>query len=137
MFILRSGGRCNGWVCLYRLAHHDVFCIVGDEGDQAVQPCLKCVMPSQDRTALADTPGSRLASECEVLLAEGNLGGLLDRLGEHINLIFNKLDGKDLECCSDILAHLASRVPPAELPDAVKNLVQALTTQACPSNAGT
>lgn len=135
MSILCGKVRCIVRAFLHCLVCRDALCIVGGEGNQVCSPGSLSVMPLQDRTALADTPGSRLASDCENLLAEGRLGELLNRLVEHIGLIFNKLDGKDMECCADILAHLASRAAPEELPEAVKTLVQALTTQACPSNA--
>eukprot|EP00884_Botryococcus_braunii_P022700 jgi/Botrbrau1/9113/Bobra.0305s0017.1 len=83
----------------------------------------------QERTALAVTPGSKLAAECESLLAEGKSLDLLDLLVKHIDQVLRKLDGKDLECCVDIISHLASRVPLELQPRAVKTLVEALTAQ--------
>lgn len=83
----------------------------------------------QERTVLADTPGSRFATECETLLAETKFAELLELLVGKSDLLFTKLDRGDLECCLDVLAHLVARIPAPELPAAVTALTKALTGQ--------
>ena len=44
----------------------------------------------QVRTALADTPGSRLGSDCEALLAQDRFVELLEKLLPHIDVLYSK-----------------------------------------------
>jgi hypothetical protein len=90
----------------------------------------------QERTVLADTPGSRFATECETLLAEMKYSELLEQLIGKSDLLFTKLDRPDLECCLDVLAHLVARVPTPDLPGAVTAVTKALTGQVRAWNQG-
>ncbi len=51
-------------------------------------------MNMQERTALADTPGSQFTSKCEALIAEVNFGELLSEFTAHIDLLFKKVTDK-------------------------------------------
>ena len=53
-----------------------------------------CVLDVQERTALADTPGSRFTTKCEGLIAEVSFGELLSDFTEHIDLLFRKVADK-------------------------------------------
>lgn len=57
-------------------------------------PQKKNVVHMQDRTALADTAGSRFTAECEALLAGQRHGDYLDRLLAQVDLIFAKAQDK-------------------------------------------
>lgn len=65
----------------------------------------------QERTALAETTGSRFTAECEALLAEQRYGEYLDRMLGQLDAICTKAQDKDLECCLSILCHLVPRAP--------------------------
>ena len=118
-------------------------------------------MPTvQERTALADTPGSRFTSKCEALIAEVDFGELLSEFTAHIDLLFKKITDKgegwydddvamrmlllcilttstwkhaciaaSLDCCLDVLIHIAPRVPEDEWPEAAAKVSAALTAE--------
>lgn len=79
----------------------------------------------QERTALADTTGSRFIAECEALLGEARYGDYLDKLLGQLDDVFAKAQDKDLECVLSICCHLALRASPA----AVDKLAAKLTAK--------
>ncbi|KAK9828739.1 hypothetical protein WJX72_001837 [[Myrmecia] bisecta] len=83
----------------------------------------------QDRTVLAETPGSRFSSDCEALQAEGKFADLLSRLASQLELLFAKAAEKDLECCLNIVCHLLARVPPAQTPLATRQIAATLCSK--------
>ncbi len=66
----------------------------------------------QERTALADTPGSRFTAKCEALIAEVNFGELLSEFTAHIDLLFKKVTDKGEVGCAYVAVHM---LPPCEL----------------------
>jgi hypothetical protein len=48
----------------------------------------------QERTALADTPGSTFTRKCEALLVEGSFGELLSEFAAQVDLLLRKVTDK-------------------------------------------
>ena len=58
-------------------------------------PCLDAVSHAlQERTALADTPGSVFTRKCEALLVEGSFGEVLNEFAEQVDVLFKKVTDK-------------------------------------------
>jgi translation initiation factor 3 subunit M len=82
---------------------------------------------SEVRTALADTAGSRLGTDCEALLAQDRFVELLEKLLPHVEILYSKASRTDLECCQNILCHLVARCPPQQAQAAAKQVAAAFT----------
>ncbi|CAL5225689.1 g8554 [Coccomyxa viridis] len=90
----------------------------------------------KNRTALANTPGSLFFKECEEAFAKGDFLTILNRFVEQADVLFTKISDKgDLDCCLDILVHVAQRlrdsddVSSEELASAAKRVSDALTKE--------
>lgn len=78
-------------------------------------------------TALADSPGSQFASDCDALIAEGRFQVLLNKLLAQSDILFSRAQDKDLECCLHVICHLVSRIP--DVASATQSVAQKLSVK--------
>ncbi|KAK9798952.1 hypothetical protein WJX73_009042 [Symbiochloris irregularis] len=83
----------------------------------------------QGRTALADTAGSQFTKESEALLAEGRYSELLTHFVGNFQLLFAKGQGKDIECCLNLLCHLLLRIDQDKVPAAAEGLAKGISAE--------
>lgn len=89
-----------------------------------------CMDEGKDKTALAETPGSKFVATCTTLLAESRFPELLELFLNNSETIFGKSSGKDLECCLLVICNILPKLPAEAQVAAVLKTTSAFTTAA-------
>lgn len=64
---------------------------------------VHAISRAQAKTALAETPGSKFVEECGVLLQAANFEGYLDKMLQHLDMVFSTCSDKgELELFSTL-----------------------------------
>mmetsp|Transcript_45349 Transcript_45349/g.116070 ORF Transcript_45349/g.116070 Transcript_45349/m.116070 type:complete len:407 (-) Transcript_45349:103-1323(-) len=84
----------------------------------------------KDKTALAETPGSKFLTACSGLLAEARFPELLELFLGNVEPIFSKASGKDLECCLLVICNMLPKLPAEAQVAAVLRTSSAFTAAA-------
>lgn len=80
-----------------------------------------------NKTALAETPGSKFYGECEALLAESRHMDFVKRMIGQLDLVYKHASPQDAECIINAVVHAAAKVAPQEMDSAVQLFCSALS----------
>lgn len=81
------------------------------------------------KTKLADTPGSRFSAECEKLMAEQKLPDVVARFVGQVETIYSKCSTEDARCCIGVISHLMPKLDESKVLASATALAKAIAAK--------